>query len=172
MGDISAVNLDQVTDLITQGPKPVNILWQAPDSVAFVARGRVGRSEFHIDPSDEVMYMVKGDMDLHYITPEGERKVAVVREGEVIYCPAGTPHSPRFAPDAFVMVFERKRHTDEQDRFLWYCDQCGATLFETERHVPDYREDPVSQVYDEFYGSETNRTCAKCGWVAPVPARR
>ncbi len=172
MGDLSAVNLDQVTDLITRGPKPVNILWQAPDSVAFVARGRVGRSEFHIDPSDEVMYMVKGDMDLHYITPEGERKVAVIREGEVIYCPAGTPHSPRFAPDAFVLVLERKRHAGEQDRFLWYCDQCGATLYETERHVPDYREDPVSRAYDEFYGSEANRTCGKCGWVAPVPARR
>ncbi len=51
-----------------------------------------------------------------------------------------------------------------------YCDACGATLYETERHVPDYREDPVSRVYEEFYGSEAHRTCARCGWVAPVPA--
>ena len=58
----------------------------------------MGRSEFHVDPSDEVMMMVKGDMDLHYITPEGEHKVAVIREGEVIYCPAGTPHSPPGRP--------------------------------------------------------------------------
>src|SRR5205085_11754284 len=71
MSELSAVNLEQVTEAIGKATKPVSILWQAPDSVAFVARGRVGRSEFHIDPSDEVMYMIKGTMDLHYITPEG-----------------------------------------------------------------------------------------------------
>jgi 3-hydroxyanthranilate 3,4-dioxygenase len=172
MSDLRAVNLDEVRDIIKQGPKPVNILWQAPESLAFVARGRVGRSEFHVNPSDEVMYMVKGDMDLHYRTPEGEEKVAVIREGEIIYCPAGTPHSPRFAPDAFVLVLERKRHADEQDQFLWYCDECRGTVHEITAHVSDYREDPVSRAYDEFYGSEANRTCAKCGWVAPVPERR
>ncbi len=171
MTELSAVNLGQITAAISQAPKPVSILWQAPDSVAFVARGRAGRSEFHVDPSDEVMYMVKGDMDLHYITPEGERKVAVIREGELIHCPAGTPHSPHFAPDAYVLVLERKRQPDEQDRFIWYCDQCQAPLYETARHVPDYREDPVSRVYEEFYGSEANRTCRRCGHVAPVPGR-
>ena len=57
------------------------MLWQTEDSIAFVARGRAGRSEFHVDPSDEVMYMIKGDMNLHFRTPEGEEKVAVIREG-------------------------------------------------------------------------------------------
>ena len=84
MSDLRAVNLDEITEAISKATKPVNILWQAPDSVAFDARGREGRSEFHIDPSDEVMMMVNGDMDLHYITPDGERKGAVIREGEVI----------------------------------------------------------------------------------------
>jgi len=170
MTDLEVVSLGQISQLVSQGPKPVRVLWQAPNSVAFVARGRVGRSEFHIDPSDEVMYMIKGTMDLHYITPEGERKVAVLREGDVIYCPAGVPHSPRFARDAFLLVLERQRRPGELDRFVWYCDQCGATLYEAQRHVPDYDQDPVSQVYQEFYGSEANRTCKRCGWVAPIPA--
>jgi 3-hydroxyanthranilate 3,4-dioxygenase len=169
MSDLPIVNLAQVTAALSSAPKPVSVLWQQPDSVAFVARGRVGRSEFHIDPSDEVMYVIKGTLDLHYITPEGERKVAVVQEGEVIYCPAGTPHSPHFAPDAFLLVFERQRHTNEDDRFIWYCDACGAQVFETSRYVPDYHQDPVSRVYEEFYGSETNRTCQQCGHVAAVP---
>src|SRR3982074_413763 len=94
----------EVMATIKASAKPVSILWQTPDTIAFVARGRVGRSEFHVDPSDEVMFMVKGDMALHYRTPEGEEKILSVREGEIMHCPAGTPHSPRFAPDAFVLV--------------------------------------------------------------------
>jgi hypothetical protein len=29
--------------------------------------------------------------------------------------------------------------------------------------------DPVSRVYEEFYGTEANRTCQQCGHVAPLP---
>ena len=169
MNTMSAINFGEVMAAIQGSPKPVSILWQTPDTVAFVARGRVGRSEFHVDPSDEVMYMVKGDMALHYRTADGKEKIATVREGEIIHCPAGTPHSPRFAPDAYVLVLERKRRPGEQDRFVWYCAGCGATLHEAVRHVADYREDPVSRVYDEFYGSDANRTCTQCGHVAERP---
>lgn len=167
--NLSSVNFPEVMATINASPKPVSILWQTPDTIAFVARGRVGRSEFHVDPSDEVMFMIKGDMALHYRTPEGEEKILTVREGEIMHCPAGTPHSPRFARDAFVLVMERKRRPDERDRFLWYCPGCGAQLYEATRHVTDYREDPVSRVYEEFYGSEAGRTCQKCGHVTPRP---
>jgi uncharacterized RmlC-like cupin family protein len=102
MSELKAVNLDSITE---------GILWQADDTLAFVARGREHRSEFHADPVDEVMYMIRGDMNLHYRTPEGHEKVAVIREGEIIHCPAGIPHSPRFSPDAFVLVLERRRRT-------------------------------------------------------------
>jgi 3-hydroxyanthranilate 3,4-dioxygenase len=170
MLDLRSINFEEVMATIAGSPKPVSILWQTPETIAFVARGRVGRSEFHVDPSDEVMYMVKGDMALHYRTPEGEEKILTVREGEIMHCPAGTPHSPRFAPDAFVLVMERKRRPEERDRFLWYCPACDAQLYETARHVADYRDDPVSRVYEEFYGSDANRTCRTCGHVAPRPA--
>ena len=169
MDELKAVDLRQVMTTIQGSGRPNTVLWQAADSIAFVARGREFRSEFHDDPSDEVMYMLKGDMRLHYRTPEGEEKVAVVREGEIIYCPAGTPHSPRFSPDAFVLVLERKRRGGEHDRFTWYCAQCGSRLHESVKHVADYREDPVSRAYEEFYGSDAHRTCGRCGHVTPRP---
>ena len=75
MTELKAVNLAQVSEGIRKSVKPVSILWQAPDTIAFVARGRAHRSEFHADPSDEVMYMIKGEMNLHYLTPEGAEKV-------------------------------------------------------------------------------------------------
>ena len=165
MDEMKAVDLAQVMTGIKSSGRPNTVLWQAPDSIAFVARGREHRSEFHSDPSDEVMYMIKGDMNLHYRTPDGGEKIAVIREGGIIYCPAGTPHSPRFSPDAFVLVLERKRRADEHDRFTWYCETCGTRLHESVKQVADYRDDPVSRAYEEFYGSETNRTCSKCGHV-------
>ena len=169
MDEMKAVDLGQVMSSIRASGRPNTVLWQAPDSIAFVARGREFRSEFHSDPSDEVMYMIKGDMNLHYRTPEGDEKIAVIREGQIVYCPAGTPHSPRFSPDAFVLVLERKRRPDETDRFTWYCAKCGAQLHQSVKQVADYREDPVSRAYEEFYGSETNRTCNRCGHVTPRP---
>ena len=169
MDEMKAVDLGQVMSSIRGSGRPNTVLWQAPDSVAFVARGREFRSEFHSDPSDEVMYMIKGDMNLHYRTPDGDEKVAVVREGEIVYCPAGTPHSPRFSADSFVLVLERTRRPDERDRFTWYCDKCGAQLHESVKQVADYREDPVSRAYEEFYGSEAHRTCSRCGHVTPRP---
>ncbi len=169
MSELKAVNLGQIAEDIKQGVVPVNILWQAPDTMAFMARGRMYRSEFHVDPSDEVMVMVKGDADVHYISPEGEHRVAVVREGEVFRCPAGTPHSPRFSPDAFMLVLERKRRSDELDRFMWFCEKCKTKLYEIVKHVGDYREDPVSRAYEAFYSAESHRMCAKCGHVTPRP---
>jgi 3-hydroxyanthranilate 3,4-dioxygenase len=170
MTELKAVNLAEVSEGVSRSARPVSILWQAPDTIAFVARGRKGRSEFHSDPSDEVMYMIKGVMDLHYLTEAGEEKVAVVREGEIIYCPAGVRHSPRFSPDSFLLVLERKRRPEEKDRFYWYCEKCRAPLHEAVRHVADYREDPVSRVYEEFYSEEKHRTCRKCGHVTPRPS--
>jgi 3-hydroxyanthranilate 3,4-dioxygenase len=167
MDELRAVNLKDVADSITRSPRPNSVLWQEPDTLAFVARGRDYRSEFHVDPVDEVMYMIKGDMDLHYITPAGEHRIATIREGEIIHCPAGTPHSPRFSPDAFVLVMERKRRPGETDRFQWFCDACRTKLFETSRQVTDYRQDVVSRAYEEFYASDENLTCSQCGTVAP-----
>jgi len=171
MKELSAVNLERITEQRRESVTPVNILWQAPDSLAFVARGRNHRREFHVDPSDEVMYMIKGDMTLLYLTAEGEEKSVLIREGEIIYCPAGTPHSPRFSPDAFVLVLERMRRADEHDRFEWFCERCHAKLYESVMHVRDYREDPVSRAYEEFFGSESRRTCQICGHVTPGPPR-
>ena len=84
MNAMRALALDQITAIIATATKPINVLWQTDDSIAFVARGRLNRSEFHVDPSDEVMYMIKGDMNLHYRTDAGEEKVAAIREGEVL----------------------------------------------------------------------------------------
>ena len=122
-----------IVDLLARGREiaargeRVSVLWQEPESLAFVARGREYRSEFHVNPSDEVMLMIKGEMRLHYRTPDGKEAVAVVPEGSTIYTPAGTPHSPRFPPDAFLLVIERRRRPGEVDA------SCGSARVATRR---------------------------------------
>ena len=163
-----------VVDLADQGRqlaetgKHVRVLWQHPDTLVFVARGREYRSEFHINPSDETMYMIKGDMRLHYRTADGKEEVALIREGSIIYTPAGTPHSPRFPPDAFALISERKRREGEIDRFHWYCPKCDILLHEEIFVVRDYAEDPVSKAYRRFFDNENFRTCRNCGEVMPA----
>lgn len=162
-------DLHAISDELAATGKRVSVLWQRPESLAFVARGREYRSEFHINPSDEVMFMIKGQMNLHYRKPDGSEDIAVLPEGASIYTASGIPHSPRFPPDAFLLVIERQRTPGEVDRFQWYCENCDALLHEEEFIVADYTLDPVSKAYAAFFDSEENRTCTRCGTVMPAP---
>ena len=163
------VNLLEEAGQLAESGQRVRVLWQQPDTLVFIARGREYRSEFHINPSDETMYMIKGEMRLHYRTAEGKEEVAVIPEGAIIYTPAGTPHSPRFPPDAFALISERKRRENEVDRFHWYCPKCDALLHEETFTVTDYAGDPVSKAYARFFGSKEYRTCKICGEVMAAP---
>jgi 3-hydroxyanthranilate 3,4-dioxygenase len=162
-------DLPAIAAELTASGRYVHVLWQRPESLAFVARGRPYRSEFHINPSDEVMYMLRGEMRLHARTPAGAEEIAVLREGSIVYTPGGIPHSPRFPPDAFALIIERKRVAGEVDRFQWYCPACDALVHEEPFTVDDYALDPVSRAYARFFDSEALRTCTSCRYVTPDP---
>jgi 3-hydroxyanthranilate 3,4-dioxygenase len=162
-------DLLKIGEELSRTGKRVKVLWQTADTLAFVARGREYRSEFHSDPSDEVMFMIKGQMNLHFRHPDGREEIQVLKEGEIVYTAAGIPHSPRFPPDAYLLVMERKRRPGEIDVFHWYCAKCNARLHEETFVVKDYALDPVSKAYANFFDSEEARTCKKCGTVAPKP---
>jgi 3-hydroxyanthranilate 3,4-dioxygenase len=163
------VDLDGVAEELGRSGGRVRVLWQEGESLAFVARGREYRSEFHINPSDEVMHMIRGQMNLHFRNPDGSEDIAVIPQGSSIYTRSGIPHSPRFPPDAFVLVVERLRRPGELDRFQWFCRACDTFLHEESVHVDDYRTDPVGRAYERFYADLAARTCPRCGDVLPTP---
>ena len=155
MSKMPIISLPDTAKALGDSGGRVNVLWQQPDSLVFMARGREYRSEFHINPSDEVMYPVKGDLKLHYRTEDGKEEIADVPEGSVIYTPAGTPHSPRFAPDAYLLVVERKRREGEVDRFQWFCPTCDSAAARGEMPwSTTTSNDPVSKAYQQFFDSE------------------
>ncbi len=157
-----------MSDLLKSGRRTKQ-LWLNKESMAFIARGREYRSEFHVNPSYEIQYSVKGDLNLHYRTPDGVEKVAFVPERSCLYQPPLVPHSPRFAPDSFQFVIERARVPGDIDRFFWYCAKCDNFLHEETYVVNDYSADPVTRAYENYYQSVDFRTCKKCGTVAPAP---
>ena len=164
------VDLEGIMRRLTETGKRTHQLWLTADSMAFIARGREYRSEFHVNPSYEIQYSLRGELKLHYRTAEGAEKIAVVPESSCLFQPPLVPHSPRFAPDAFQLVIERARKPGEIDRFYWFCPQCDNFLHEESYAVDDYRADPVTQAYRNFYDSEEFRTCTKCGTIMPAPA--
>lgn len=169
MWDMPTVELERIMNNLLETGKRTHQLWINSESLAFIARGREYRSEFHVNPSYEIQYSMKGDLNLHYRTPQGKEEVAFVPEGSCLYQPPLVPHSPRFAPDSFQFVIERCRRPGEIDRFYWYCLSCDGLLHEETYTVNDYKADPVSRAYDNFFKSEEFRTCKQCGTVMPAP---
>ena len=80
MAKMPIISLPETARQLGESGGRVNVLWQHPDSLVFMARGREYRSEFHINPSDEVMYPVKGDLTLHYRTEEGKEEVVTAAD--------------------------------------------------------------------------------------------
>ncbi|WP_281843839.1 3-hydroxyanthranilate 3,4-dioxygenase [Sinisalibacter aestuarii] len=168
MPEMPNLDLQAIVDELRSSARRTKQLWLNDDSLAFVARGREYRSEFHVNPSYEIQYSLIGDLHLHYRTPEGKEEVAVVPEGSCLYQPAMVPHSPRFGPDSFQLVIERSRKPGEVDQFNWYCPACDELLHTVTHTVDDYKVDPVSRAYEQMNASEEIRTCKSCGNVMPV----
>jgi 3-hydroxyanthranilate 3,4-dioxygenase len=158
------VDLQEVMHYLTHNThRRTYPIFQHEDCLCFVARGRAYRSEFHLNPSYELQYSLKGLLNLHWRDPAGARQISVVPEGHCLYQAPYVPHSPRFDEQSFQLVVERMRRPGEIDRFHWYCEACDHLLHEEVFTLANYDNDPVSRAYENFWGNDTFRTCRHCG---------
>ncbi len=155
-------NLKQWVDENRENWGQRRTLWEDSDFIAFVTRGPNSRTDFHIDPGDEIFYQLEGELNLHYMTPEQKREIAVIKEGELFLLPAHVPHSPRRGEGSWTFVIERKRRPDEQDRFVWYCEGCGTKLYETTVRFDD-PSDAVKTANESMKTNKEMLTCPRCG---------
>jgi 3-hydroxyanthranilate 3,4-dioxygenase len=139
-------------------------IWEDSDFIAFVTRGPNSRTDFHIDPGEEIFYQREGELNLHYMTPEQNHEIAVIKGGELFLLPANVPHSPRRGEGSWTFVIERRRRPDELDRFVWYCEKCGTKLYETTIRFDD-PTDAVKRANDSMKTNKEMRTCPRCGEV-------
>ena len=145
---------------------PVNnkVLWEDSEFICMILGGPNRRRDFHVDPSDEFFYQIKGDCFVEVINEEGKREVVTVKEGEVFMLPAMVPHSPHRIADTYGLVIERKRDLGELEDFVWFCDNCDQEMHRNRVQLTDI-ETQVKGAIEEFNGSEELRTCNNCDHV-------
>ena len=144
------------------------VIWEDSQFTAMIVRGPNARRDFHVDPSDELFYMLKGDMVLEYMEG-GRRQRQTIREGELMLVPALTPHSPHRPADTWGLVVEIKRLPHQTESLLWFCERCDAELHAVTMHVADIERE-LKAAIEHFDASVTLRTCRKCGHVQPERA--
>ena len=145
------------------------VIWEDSQFTAMVIRGPNRRRDFHDDPSDEIFYMLKGDMTLEYIDAGGRRQNAAIREGELLLVPAHTPHSPHRPADTWGLVIEIKRGPADTESLLWFCERCGAELHRVAMRAMDIERE-LRAAIEAFDRSTSLRTCRTCGHVQPDQA--
>ncbi|MGG1633288.1 3-hydroxyanthranilate 3,4-dioxygenase [Paenibacillus sp. MCAF9] len=164
---LTAFNLLKwIEDNKEQLKPPVNnkVIWEDSEFIAMVLGGPNRRRDFHIDPSDEFFYQVKGSCYVECITEAGERKVVAVNEGEVFMLPAMVPHSPHRVADTFGIVIERKRDKGELEDFVWFCESCNHEMHRVTVQLTDI-ETQVKGAIHSFNSNIEVRTCKSCGHV-------
>lgn len=162
--------LGWITDHLDDFEPPVSnkLVWDDGDHMFMIVRGPNARNDFHVDPYDEIFLQLRGDIRVDVIDPDGTRRTTVVREGEVMLVPGGTPHAPMRPDDTWGLVVERPRGPDDVDELRWYCSTCGALLHQARFHVADI-EVELAAAIDAVNADEVLRTCGTCGDVLPVP---
>ncbi|MGC3982528.1 MAG: 3-hydroxyanthranilate 3,4-dioxygenase [Steroidobacteraceae bacterium] len=138
--------------------------------IVMVVGGPNSRTDYHVDPSEELFYQLEGQMTLKTIQ-DGNPVDVLIGPGDIFLLPANMPHSPRRPANTVGLVVERARRPEEIEGFIWYCEQCNHKLYEEYLHISDI-ETQLPPVFDRFYSSTANRTCKQCGTVMPLPAKR
>jgi len=136
------------------------------DFIVMVVGGPNQRTDFHVDPYEEVFYQVEGDMHVNVQTPDGPARIDI-GAGDMWVLPRDMPHSPqRPEPGSIGLVFERIREEGTYETFRWYCGECNAVVHDVELQVRDIVAD-LPPVFEAFYVSEGARTCPSCGALHP-----
>ena len=136
------------------------------DFIVMVVGGPNQRTDYHVDPYEEVFYQLTGTMHVNVQTPSGKATVEI-GPGQMWVLPRNMPHSPQ-RPEAgsIGLVFERPREPGLLEHFQWYCLECNHLIYDVELQVGDIVVD-LPPVFEAFYASESARTCASCGAMHP-----
>lgn len=141
------------------------------DSIIFVSGGPNTRNDFHVNPTEEFFYQLKGDIAVRVRPLDGTPpRDVVIKEGEIFLLPRWVPHRPQRPAGTLGLIIEYPRGVDangqpQMDGLQWYCPTCDTLVHEA-RWVLKKIDEDLKIIMEEFWGGpEERRTCRTCGHV-------
>ena len=134
------------------------------DYIVMVVGGPNGRKDYHWEDGEELFYQLEGDITLKIINENGEPETISIREGDMFLLPPHIPHSPQRPANTVGLVIERYRKPGEEDKLMWFCENCNNKLYEASFPLKDIGIQ-IKEAINEFMSSEDLRTCNNCGTV-------
>src|SRR5580658_6641505 len=165
MSTLAPLNLSAWIDEHRQLLKPPvgnACIWNS-NFLVMVVGGPNARSDYHINPGEELFYQVEGDIVLRIIE-DGKPRDLPIKQGEIFLLPAGVPHSPQRPAGTVGLVVEQPKAFKEAQHLRWFCQKCGGLLHDVSFQPADIGKQ-IKAALDEFNGNEKLRTCKACGAV-------
>jgi len=168
---LNALNLKQWVEEhrdLLKPPVGNRMVWQDREFLVMVVGGPNKRKDYHIEEGEEFFYQIEGDITVRIIE-DGKPRDITVREGDIFLLPPRVPHSPQRPAGTVGLVIERQRQPGERDHLRWYCEKCGEVLHDADFQLEDLGKQ-LKPIINDFYATESLRTCTSCGSVMEVPA--
>lgn len=140
-------------------------IWNS-EFLVMVVGGPNQRSDYHINPGEELFFQLEGDIVLKVIE-DGRPRDVLLRQGEIFLLPAGVPHSPQRPAGSVGLVVEQPKAFTAEHHLRWYCQKCGAVVHDAAFQPTDIGAQ-IKAALTQFNGSTELRTCKSCHAVFPV----
>ena len=134
--------------------------------LVMVVGGPNARTDYHINPTEELFYQVEGDIVLKVIE-DGKPRDIPLKQGDIFLLPAKVPHSPQRPAGTVGLVVEQPKSSPETHHLRWYCPKCRGVVHDVEFTPVDIGKQ-IKAALEEFKGSEAARTCKECKTVHPA----
>ncbi len=148
---------------------PVNnkVVYKDAEFIVMVVGGPNSRKDYHYNESEEFFYQLEGDIIVQ-IQENGKAVEVPIKEGDIFLLPPKIPHNPRRFANTIGLVMERRRHPDEKDGLLWFCEKCNHKIHEVYFTLNDIQHQFQAE-FKTFYENKDLRTCKSCGTVMEPP---
>ncbi|KXS10449.1 3-hydroxyanthranilic acid dioxygenase [Gonapodya prolifera JEL478] len=136
-------------------PPVSNKLMQRGDFQIMIVGGPNGRTDYHINPTEEWFYQYKGNMTLRVVEDGSNFKDITLSEGDMFLLPR------------MQIIIERNRPTGHNDILRWYCDKCRGVVYQDTFYCTDLGTQ-LKPVIERWANTPEIRTCPHCGHANPA----
>ena len=171
MSQLGALNLHSWIETnrhLLKPPVGNQVIWNS-NFMVMVVGGPNQRTDFHVNPGEELFYQVEGDIVLR-VMENGKARDIPIRQGDLFLLPAGIPHSPQRPANTVGLVEEQPKMVSGNHHLRWYCPTCNAIVHDAEFAPADFSRQ-LKAMIEKFNSSTELRTCKSCRTVYQAPAQ-